>query len=148
MFEQFLVDRNLHRIVLRIEQHRRAQAVLTSLALQDRIVHATLASFPELVVVGQLGINDRAVTQLGIDLHHGHAGGQPEKLRSRKHLQREEKRLGLDRLGQPQLSELRVDNQSRIGEQDNGLWRTYRGVVSVVIEGKHKEQNTKDVIQL
>ena len=64
MFEQFLVDRNLHRIVLRIEQHRRAQAVLTSLALQDRIVHATLASFPELVVVGQLGINDRAVTQL------------------------------------------------------------------------------------
>ena len=115
LLEQALVDGYFHRVVLGIEQHGRTEAVLTLLALQDRVVDAALAADPKLVVVGQLRIGDGPVAQLGVDLHHRQTGRQAEQFRARELLQRQEERLGLDRFRKPQLAELRIDDQTRVG---------------------------------
>ena len=67
----------------RVEQHGCADAILTFGAFQDIVVHATVATPPESLIVRQVGERNRYISQLGIHLHHGSAGGKAEYLRLR-----------------------------------------------------------------
>ena len=61
-----------------VVEHGRAEAVFPAFADEDVVVGATAAAVPELHVVGEFGIGDRLVAQVGVDFHHGQAGGQAE----------------------------------------------------------------------
>lgn len=63
-----------------VEQHGCADAILTFGAFQDIVVHATVATPPESLIVRQVGERNRYISQLGIHLHHGSAGGKAEYL--------------------------------------------------------------------
>ena len=67
-------------MVFRVVQHGRAHAILPFLAHEDLVVDTTLAAGPKGIVLGQLRIGHRFVTQLGIDLHDGKTRRQPEYL--------------------------------------------------------------------
>ena len=106
---------HFHLIMRRVEQHGRAEAIFPIFALQNRVVDAAGATVPELIVIGQFRIGNRVIAQFVIDLHHGQTGSQSEEFRTFELLERQEEGQGLDRLGEAQLTELGIDDQTRVG---------------------------------
>ena len=56
---------------LGVEEHTGAEAAGTVVALQDVVVLASLATFPKLLVLCQLGQCHRHVAECSVELHHG-----------------------------------------------------------------------------
>lgn len=100
---------------LRIVEHTCTQAHASVVALKDVIVDTSLASGPELLIVGEFRKCYRAVAHLRVQLHHGKRSGDGEDLREGKSQSCKLECLCLYTRSQPQSSELRIDNEARSG---------------------------------
>jgi hypothetical protein len=96
-------------------EHARAEAHLSATALEDVVIGAALAAFPEVLVLGQFGEGDWLVAQFGIDFHHGEARGNTEDLGRRVLVPSQVENPALDLLGEAQLPEIMCDYEARIG---------------------------------
>jgi hypothetical protein len=101
-------------VIFRIIEHRGTHTVLPFLAHQDLIVHTTLATSPESIILRQLGIGHRFIPYFGIDLHDGQTRREPKDLGLRIRRTAKFEDLLLDHLGQPALAERRRDDQTGI----------------------------------
>src|SRR5260221_296639 len=101
----------------RIIEHCGAHTILAFLTHQYIIVHAALASFPELVIDCQFRIGHRFVSQIRIDFHYCQPCGESEDLGIRVFFSRKSKHLLFDLLGHTALAESRSHNQSAVGHK-------------------------------
>lgn len=127
-------------VIFGIVKHGRTHADFSFLAGEDLVIDAALAPGPESFVLGKLGIGDGLITQLGIDLHHGQAGGEAEDLRFGIGLSAQRKDLLFDLLRQPAFPELMGYDQSRIGyvfPMAPGLDIAEAGPEAILGEGDH-----------
>ena len=102
---------------LGVEEHAGAEAAGAVVALQDVVVLASLATFPELLVLCQLGQCHRHVAQCGVELHYGQRGRDTEELGIGESLASQLERLLLDASGQAHLAVFGVNDKSRGGHK-------------------------------
>ena len=99
-------------MLLWVEEHGGADAILAVGAMENIHVDTTLATTPEGLIVGQVGEGDREITQLGVHLHYSRTGCQRENLGMRPSLSGERKGEVLDALCQSDASEVWVNDQT------------------------------------
>jgi hypothetical protein len=102
-------------MLFRIEEHGGAEAVLAALAHEDLVVDAALASGPEFLVGGKLGIGNGLIAEVAVDLHHGQTGGEAEDLGVGVFFAAQLEDAFLDALGHAALAPGRSYDQARVG---------------------------------
>src|SRR5699024_12800256 len=65
-------------MLLWIVEHPGAETTFAVFVGKYIIVGAALTAFPKSFVGGQLGVGDRFISQIRVDLHYGHTGGDTE----------------------------------------------------------------------
>src|SRR5579863_9215316 len=103
-------------MVFRVIQHGCAHTVLPLLAHQDIIVDTAFAARPERIVLGQLGIGHRLITQVRVDLHDGKPRCQTKDLCVRIGCPAEPEDLAFDLFGKPAFAEGGCDDKAGIGD--------------------------------
>src|SRR5438105_3648124 len=103
-------------VILGIVEHGGAHTDLTFLAHEDLVVDTALAAGPEILVLGELGIGHGLVAELGVDLHDGQAGGEPEDLGFGVCLAAELEYLFLYLLCKTAFPELRGYDEAGVGD--------------------------------
>lgn len=101
----------------RIVQHCRAKAVFAALAHQDVVVDTTLATLPELVVLGELAVRYGFITKVGVDFHHRQTRGQAKYFGVGVFFPRQLKYFALDPLGQAPFAIGGCHDKARIGHK-------------------------------
>jgi len=101
-------------VILGIEKHGGAHAILAVFAHEYLVVDAALASCPERFVLCEFGIGDRLVAEIRIDLHDGQAGRESEDLGLGIFLTGELEYFLLDRLGDTALAIGGYDDETGI----------------------------------
>ena len=99
----------------RVEQHSGAHTESSIFFLQNGIIHAALAAFPESIVVGEFGKSNRTIAQFVIDFHNGGASGETEKFGMRITLARKCKSSLFDAFSQALSSEFFYHDKTGIG---------------------------------
>ena len=125
-------------MILGIIEHGRTHTDLPLLAHKDLIVDTAFTACPEGIVLGQLGIGHRLITQLGIYLHHGQARSQTKDLGVGIGLAAQLEDLFLDLFGKSAFPEARGDDKPRIGDifaMTPGLDITKTGPHAVIRKG-------------
>src|SRR5258706_8382488 len=97
-----------------IVEHGGAHTILTLLTHQNFVIHATLAAFPKLLIVGEFRIRNRFIAQVGVDFHNSQAGGQTEDFGIWIFLSGEIKDFSLDLGSDAALTEEGGNNKSRV----------------------------------
>ena len=84
-----------------IIQHRRTHTILSFLAHEYFIIHATFATGPECFILCQLGISNRFITKFTVDFHYGKTGSKTKYFCIRIFFSRQVKYLFLDAFATP-----------------------------------------------
>src|SRR5690554_462503 len=119
-FHHFLRERArlmLRGLGLGIVKQAGAKAHLEVIALQDIVITAPLASFPRLLVVGQLREGNRLKAQVGVHFHHGQPGSDAKYLGVGIELARKIKDIMFDFLCQSQPAVVGMYYQPRSEER-------------------------------
>ena len=95
-----------------VVEHTCAEAHTSVVSLKDVVVLASLATLPELIIVGEFGEGDRFVAHFGIELHDRQRSSDREKFRERTSESSQLESFRLDGAGKAKMAVFWVDNQS------------------------------------
>jgi len=115
----FKISRRFFRFKMigRIVQHGGTHAVLSFLAHEDVVVDTAFAARPKLFIIGEFRIGYRFVAQVGVDLHHREAGGEPEYFCMRVFFPAQLKDPFLDGFGNAAFAKFRRHDQTAVGHE-------------------------------
>src|SRR5699024_6563389 len=103
-------------MLLGIVEHAGAETTFAAFVGKYIIVGAALTAFPKSFVGGQLGVSDRFISQIRVDLHYGHTGGDTENFSIGIFFAGELKNPGFNFSAKTQFAIVWMYNKPRIGD--------------------------------
>ena len=102
-------------MILWVEKHSSAHAILSLLAHENVIIDTAFATGPECFVLGQFRIGHGFIAQVSVYFHDREAGGEAKYLCIRIFCPRQVKNSLLDGFGHATFSECGRDDQATVG---------------------------------
>ena len=102
-------------MIFRIVEHGRAHTIFSFLTHQNIIVHTAFTACPESFILCKLGISNRFIAQIAIDLHYSKAGSKPKIFDFGIFFPGKIENLLLDRFCNTAFSECRRNDQAAVG---------------------------------